>query len=137
MERQILTLGYLTYALTDGETIFRLIKHSLINFESDEFKNKTYYLSQVYCEPGAFAQIIRKGTLITNREELPKLFAQSIMNLSRPSDYLAIYSTKLLKDIHYGFNAESDEAAMRFLSTKIQSGIEIALYESVGACCCQ
>jgi hypothetical protein len=85
MEKQILSRGYITNALTDGtKKIFGMIKDHHINFNADAIKQNTFYWSEVYCEPNNMAVIIRKGTLLVNRtaDEMNNYFEQSKINLS-------------------------------------------------------
>lgn len=82
MEKEILTRGYVTHALTDGESkIFGMVKDQYINDWSHEAK--ALYWSEVYVEPGCMSTIIRKGSLLVehSNEELSKLHEQSKVNL--------------------------------------------------------
>lgn len=86
MEKTILNRGYVTNALTNenGE-IYGLIKEHYINFAANsiEMKHK-FYWSEVYCEVGVRAMIIRKGVLLVNPtpEELSNYHEQSKINLN-------------------------------------------------------
>ena len=82
MEKQIINRGYLTYALTDGESkIFGIIKDCFINDWSHEAKH--FYWSEVFVDGNMF-QIHRKGTLLVNKtdEQLSELHEQSKVNLN-------------------------------------------------------
>lgn len=85
MEKQILERGYITYCLTDGNGKRYNEKGEKINWEIKENRQKQFYLSEVYCEPGYITVIIRKGTLLVNpsAEELKELHTQSIFNFQK------------------------------------------------------
>lgn len=82
MTKEILDRGYVTHALTNenGE-IFGLIKDCYINVWKHEGNH--FYWSEVYCESGYMAMVIRKGTSLVGRtdEELSELHEQSKVNL--------------------------------------------------------
>lgn len=81
-EKQIINRGYLTYALTDGESkIYGIIKNHIINEWSHE--PKPLYWSEVFVD-GNMYQIHRRGTLLVNKnnEQLSELHEQSKVNLS-------------------------------------------------------
>lgn len=60
--------GYLTHALTDGEsTIYGLVKNCKIF--AWRYESKHLYWSEVYVEPNDVATIIRKGELIHNMSD--------------------------------------------------------------------
>ena len=82
MEKQIINRGYLTYALTDGESkIYGVIKDCFINDWSHEAKH--LYWSEVFVDGNMF-QIHRRGTLLVNKadEQLSELHEQSKVNLN-------------------------------------------------------
>lgn len=79
--KQVLNRGYVTNMLTDGDKkIFGLIKDCYINVWENEAKH--YYWSEVYVEPGCYAQIIHKGMLLVvpSDKELSQLHEQSKIN---------------------------------------------------------
>lgn len=82
MEKQIINRGYLTYALTDGESkIFGTTKDCTISEWSHEAKR--FYWSEVFVD-GNMYQIHRRGTLLVGKtnEELSQLHEQSKVNLN-------------------------------------------------------
>lgn len=82
MEKQVINRGYLTYALTDGESkIYGTIKDHTISDWSHEPKN--LYWSEVFVD-GNMYQIHRRGTLLLNKtnERLSELHEQSKVNLT-------------------------------------------------------
>lgn len=83
MKKQVLERGYITHALTnEKDEIFGLDKGRTINDWS--FWGKIFYWSEVYCEAGYMARIIRNGTLLVNptNKELSRLHEQSKINLN-------------------------------------------------------
>ncbi len=86
MEKEILKRGYITHALTnENDEIYGMIAEHSINWELNEIeKAHSFYWSEVYCEPGYMAKIIRKGTSLIDAtpEELDKYFEQSKVNLN-------------------------------------------------------
>ena len=81
MTKEILDRGYITHALTNrnGMIIGMADSTSSYNPEMDA----PFYWSEVYCEAGYMATVIRKGMLLVNptREELDRYLCQSIVNL--------------------------------------------------------
>lgn len=83
MKKQILKRGYVTNALTNGDSvIYGTIKDYHINFETYK-ESKKFYWSEVYCEPNHFFSILRKGQLLVNpsSDKLKELMEQSKINL--------------------------------------------------------
>lgn len=78
-EKQIINKGFLTYALTNGERIFGLIKDHYI---SDWNKYLPLYWSEVFVD-GNQVSIHKKGMLLTNKTnaELCQLHEQSKINI--------------------------------------------------------
>lgn len=86
MEKEILTRGYVTHALTNelGE-VYGTIDSHYINFGSNKIEREhTFYWSEVYSEP-SLTIIIRKGQLLINptAEQLQLLFEESKINLKK------------------------------------------------------
>ena len=82
MKKQIINRGYLTYALTDGESkIYGIVKNHYISDWSHEPKN--LYWSEVFVD-GNMYQIHSRGTLLVNNtnEQLSELHEQSKVNLN-------------------------------------------------------
>lgn len=81
MEKQIIKAGYLTYALTDGNIIFSIVKDFKPNFGAGLYKNKRYYWSDIFVYHGY--TIVKKGVCLINAtpEELTELHEQSKVNL--------------------------------------------------------
>jgi len=82
MEKQIINRGYLTYALTDGESrIYGIIKDCYISDWSIEPAH--LYWSEVFVD-GNMYQIHRRGQLLVGKtdEELSTLHEQSKINLN-------------------------------------------------------
>jgi len=82
MEKQIINRGYLTYALTDGESkIFGTIKDCYINDWSHEAKN--FYWSEVFVDGNSY-QIHKRGSLLVGKtnSKLSELHEQSKVNLN-------------------------------------------------------
>ena len=83
MSKQILDRGYITHALTnkDGRILGMADSTSSYNIEQDD----PFYWSEVYCEAGYMACVIRKGMLLVNPtvEELDRYLCQSIVNLRK------------------------------------------------------
>ncbi len=82
MKKQVIDRGYLTYALTDGESkIFGIIKDCYINEWSHEAKH--FYWSEVFVD-GHQYQIHKRGKLLVGKtnEQLSKLHEQSKVNLN-------------------------------------------------------
>lgn len=81
-EKQILDRGYVTYCLTDSKGEFYNVPDQHINVFS---KDRDYYWSEVYCEPGYLTVLIRKGKLLANStdEELGYYHEQSKMNFKK------------------------------------------------------
>ena len=83
MKKEILNRGCITHALTDrsGKIIGMVDSTSSFNIEMDA----PFYWSEVYCEAGYMASVIRKGMLLVNptREELDRYLCQSIVNLRK------------------------------------------------------
>jgi hypothetical protein len=82
MEKQVINRGYLTYALTDGDTkIYGIVKDHYINDWSHE--GKPLYWSEVFVD-GNMYQIHRRGTLLvdTDNKQLSELHEQSKVNLN-------------------------------------------------------
>lgn len=80
MEKQIINRGYLTYALTNGEKIYGIIRHYHI---SDWSKHGPLYWSEVFVYGNCYS-IVRKGMLLVGKtnEELSQLHEQSKVNLN-------------------------------------------------------
>lgn len=83
MTKEILDRGYITHALTDrdGKILGMADSTSSLNPEM----GAPFYWSEVYCEAGYMATVIRKGMLLVNptREELDRYLCQSIVNLRK------------------------------------------------------
>ena len=85
MKKEILERGYVTHALTNEEGKIYGFRNESINWETNEIeKAHRFYWSEVYCEPGYSATIIRTGMLLCNvtAEELNKYHEQSKINLN-------------------------------------------------------
>lgn len=108
MKKQIINRGYLTYALTDGESkIFGTIKDCQINGWSHEAKN--FYWSEVFVD-GNMYQIHRRGTLLINKtnEQLSELHEQSKVNLNAQMAY-AHEAIRELQEIRDKFQKQFEE----------------------------
>lgn len=108
MEKQVINRGYLTYALTDGESkIFGTIKDCHISDWSHEAKN--FYWSEVFVD-GNMYQIHRRGMLLIGKtdEELSELHEQSKVNLEARMEY-AQEAIKELQDIRDKFQKQFEE----------------------------
>ena len=81
MEKQILSRGYVTYSLTDEDGKIYGFDNSYYNWETIE-SSHLFYWSEVYCEAGHLATILRKGKLLVNptAEELSNYHNQSKIN---------------------------------------------------------
>lgn len=83
MEKEILTRGYVTYALTNEKgKIFGLTKDCYINDWS--YEGNSFFKSEVYVEPHHMTTIIRQGMMLVDatNEELTALHEQSKVNLT-------------------------------------------------------
>ena len=82
MEKQIISGGYLTHALTDGDTtIFGLLKDYKVG-DWSKIGCSTFYWSDVFVYDNQYT-IIRKGNWLVHptNEELDQMLEQSKVNL--------------------------------------------------------
>lgn len=81
MVKEIINRGYLTHALTDGESkIYGIVKE---RFVTDWSKYLPLYWSEVFVDGNMYV-IIRRGTLLVGKsnEELSQYHVQSKVNLN-------------------------------------------------------
>lgn len=80
MKKQIIERGYLTYALTNGEKIFGIIKD---HYVSDWSVYYPLYWSEVFVD-GNLYHIHRQGMLLVGKtnEEISEMLEQSKVNLN-------------------------------------------------------
>ena len=81
MSKEILDRGYITHALTNNKGRILGFSDSSSNYNIE--LDAPFYWSEVYCEPGYMASVIRNGILLVHptKEELDRYLLQSIVNL--------------------------------------------------------
>jgi hypothetical protein len=101
---EILDRGYVTHALTDGETkIYGMVVDCYINnWHAAESDPKVYYWSEVYVEPRHMAKIIRRGEVLVDATDkhLSELHELSKINLCGKSQPSTLSMSTVAKDYY-------------------------------------